>query len=220
MTLSYPRLRLSLQERSHQDCRLPPCAGPKYELSSPHAKGPGGRVFQIVSQAPWRSRRARLRERKLRDARVRVEFHRCAANHAFANETRVGENVLPLAEHDATVVETAWRRTSRQRVAPRDGREAEHRSLNNVHGSKMVERGPVPGVCGRGPNEVVHVIPVSPVGCSPCSAIWALRRSCPGSSPPPGGVRPLAGHSPFEAIRAIVGRQGRTGSGAERAHAA
>ena len=86
---------------------MPPCTGPKYEPSSPHAKGTRGRsVFQIVSQAPWRSRRALLRERKLREARVRVEFHRYAANHAFANETRVGGNVLPFGECSATAVET------------------------------------------------------------------------------------------------------------------
>jgi hypothetical protein len=41
-------------------------------------------------------------ERKLKDARVRVEVHRCAANHAFANEMRIGENVLPFAEYNAT----------------------------------------------------------------------------------------------------------------------
>jgi carboxymethylenebutenolidase len=50
-------------------------------------------------------------EKKLKDAKVRCEFHRYAANHAFANETRVGKNILPFAEYNAKAAETAWQRT-------------------------------------------------------------------------------------------------------------
>jgi carboxymethylenebutenolidase len=50
-------------------------------------------------------------EKKLKDAKVRFEFHRYAANHAFANETRVGKNILPFAEYNAKAAETAWQRT-------------------------------------------------------------------------------------------------------------
>jgi carboxymethylenebutenolidase len=50
-------------------------------------------------------------EKKLKDAKVRFEFHRYAAKHAFANETRVGKNILPFAEYNAIAAETAWQRT-------------------------------------------------------------------------------------------------------------
>jgi carboxymethylenebutenolidase len=50
-------------------------------------------------------------EKKLKDAKVKFEFPRYATNHAFANETRVGKNVLPFAEYNAKAAETAWQRT-------------------------------------------------------------------------------------------------------------
>jgi carboxymethylenebutenolidase len=50
-------------------------------------------------------------EKKLRDAKVKFEFHRYAAKHAFANETRVGKNILPFAEYNAKSAEAAWKRT-------------------------------------------------------------------------------------------------------------
>jgi len=49
-------------------------------------------------------------EKKLRDARVRFEFHRYNAKHAFANETADSKN-LPFLKHDSAAAELAWRRT-------------------------------------------------------------------------------------------------------------
>ena len=50
-------------------------------------------------------------EKKLRDAGVKFEFHRYKAKHAFANETRVGKNVLPIAEYSPENAKLAWQRT-------------------------------------------------------------------------------------------------------------
>jgi carboxymethylenebutenolidase len=50
-------------------------------------------------------------EQKLKQAKVRFEFHRYKAQHAFANETAVGANKLPITEYNAAAAELAWRRT-------------------------------------------------------------------------------------------------------------
>lgn len=51
-------------------------------------------------------------ETKLREAIVEFEFHIYDAQHAFANETQVGEGkLLPVLEYDAAAAELAWSRT-------------------------------------------------------------------------------------------------------------
>lgn len=51
-------------------------------------------------------------ETKLREATVDFEFHRYDTQHAFANETQVGEGkLLPVLEYDAAAAELAWSRT-------------------------------------------------------------------------------------------------------------
>ena len=50
-------------------------------------------------------------EAKLREAKVDFEFHRYKAQHAFANETAVGENRLPITEYNADAAQLAWTRT-------------------------------------------------------------------------------------------------------------
>ena len=50
-------------------------------------------------------------EKKLRGAGVKFEFYRYKATHAFANETRVGKNVLPTAEYSPENAKLAWQRT-------------------------------------------------------------------------------------------------------------
>jgi carboxymethylenebutenolidase len=50
-------------------------------------------------------------EKKLRAAGVKFEFHRYRAKHAFANETRVGANALPIAEYSPDNAKLAWQRT-------------------------------------------------------------------------------------------------------------
>ncbi len=50
-------------------------------------------------------------EEKLRAAGVKFEFHRYQAQHAFANETAVGANKLPITEYNAAAAELAWKRT-------------------------------------------------------------------------------------------------------------
>jgi len=49
-------------------------------------------------------------EKKLHDAKVRFEFHRYHAKHAFANETADSKN-LPILKHDAVAADLAWHRT-------------------------------------------------------------------------------------------------------------
>jgi carboxymethylenebutenolidase len=49
-------------------------------------------------------------EKKLRDAKVRFEFHRYRAKHAFANE-EANERKLPPLEYNPQAAELAWRRT-------------------------------------------------------------------------------------------------------------
>jgi len=50
-------------------------------------------------------------EDKLRAANVAFEFHRYKAMHAFANETQVGTNRLPITEYNPDAAALAWRRT-------------------------------------------------------------------------------------------------------------
>lgn len=50
-------------------------------------------------------------EAKLRAAKVDFEFHRYQAQHAFANETQVGANKLPITEYQPEAAALAWERT-------------------------------------------------------------------------------------------------------------
>jgi carboxymethylenebutenolidase len=50
-------------------------------------------------------------EAKLRAAKVDFEFHRYKAMHAFANETQVGANRLPITEYNPDAAALAWTRT-------------------------------------------------------------------------------------------------------------
>jgi carboxymethylenebutenolidase len=50
-------------------------------------------------------------EAKLRAANVGFEFHRYDAMHAFANETQVGANRLPITEYQPEAAALAWDRT-------------------------------------------------------------------------------------------------------------
>jgi carboxymethylenebutenolidase len=50
-------------------------------------------------------------EGKLRAANVKFEFHRYKAQHAFANETQVGEKRLPICEYNPEAAALAWQRT-------------------------------------------------------------------------------------------------------------
>ncbi len=50
-------------------------------------------------------------EQKLRAANVDIEFHRYQAMHAFANETQVGANRLPITEYNPDAAALAWTRT-------------------------------------------------------------------------------------------------------------
>jgi len=50
-------------------------------------------------------------EEKLKAAKVPYEFHRYKAQHAFANETAVGANKLPITEYNPQAAELAWKRT-------------------------------------------------------------------------------------------------------------
>ena len=45
------------------------------------------------------------------EADVQYDFHRYDAQHAFANETAVGENKLPITGFDETCATQAWERT-------------------------------------------------------------------------------------------------------------
>jgi len=49
-------------------------------------------------------------EKKLRAAKVKFEFHRYDAKHAFANETADSKGLPPL-KHDPKAAELAWKRT-------------------------------------------------------------------------------------------------------------
>jgi len=51
-------------------------------------------------------------EAKLKAAHVAFEFHRYDAQHAFFNETQVGEKkLLPIVEYDPAAAALAWQRT-------------------------------------------------------------------------------------------------------------
>jgi carboxymethylenebutenolidase len=50
-------------------------------------------------------------EEKLRAVGMNFEFHRYQAMHAFANETAVGPNRLPIVEYKPEAAATAWERT-------------------------------------------------------------------------------------------------------------
>ena len=50
-------------------------------------------------------------EAKLHAAKTPFTFHRYAAQHAFANETQVGANKLPITEYNAEAAALAWTRT-------------------------------------------------------------------------------------------------------------
>jgi carboxymethylenebutenolidase len=51
-------------------------------------------------------------EARLREAGVAFEFHRYAAQHAFANETQVeGQKLLPVLGYDPAAAALAWERT-------------------------------------------------------------------------------------------------------------
>jgi carboxymethylenebutenolidase len=64
-----------------------------------------------VDDAPFPIANVDRIEQKLRDAGVAFEFHRYAAMHAFANETQVGANRLPITEYKPEAAATAWERT-------------------------------------------------------------------------------------------------------------
>jgi len=49
-------------------------------------------------------------EKKLREAKVKFEFHRYKAKHAFANETADAKK-LPILKYDPAAAALAWRRT-------------------------------------------------------------------------------------------------------------
>ncbi len=49
-------------------------------------------------------------EKKLSAAKVKFEFHRYQAKHAFANETADSKN-LPMIKYDAAAAKLAWQRT-------------------------------------------------------------------------------------------------------------
>jgi carboxymethylenebutenolidase len=49
-------------------------------------------------------------EKKLKEANVKLDFHRYHAKHAFANETADSKN-LAMLKYDPKAAETAWQRT-------------------------------------------------------------------------------------------------------------
>ena len=64
-----------------------------------------------VDDAPFPIAGVDKLEEKLRAAGVEFEFHRYQAMHAFANETQVGANRLPITEYKPEAAATAWDRT-------------------------------------------------------------------------------------------------------------
>lgn len=64
-----------------------------------------------VDDAPFPIAGVDKLEEKLRAAGVAFEFHRYQAMHAFANETQVGANRLPITEYKPEAAATAWDRT-------------------------------------------------------------------------------------------------------------
>jgi carboxymethylenebutenolidase len=61
--------------------------------------------------APFPIANVDVLEDKLRAAKVGFEFHRYDAMHAFANETQVGANRLPITEYQPEAAALAWDRT-------------------------------------------------------------------------------------------------------------
>ena len=64
-----------------------------------------------IDDAPFPIATVGLLEDKLRAANVDFEFHRYQAMHAFANETQVGANRLPITEYQPEAAALAWTRT-------------------------------------------------------------------------------------------------------------
>jgi carboxymethylenebutenolidase len=64
-----------------------------------------------IDDVPFPIATVDLLEDKLREAKVSFEFHRYQAMHAFANETQVGANRLPITEYNADAAALAWGRT-------------------------------------------------------------------------------------------------------------
>jgi carboxymethylenebutenolidase len=64
-----------------------------------------------VDDAPFPIAKVDDLEKMLTSAGVPFEFHRYQAMHAFANETQVGANRLPITEYKPEAAATAWERT-------------------------------------------------------------------------------------------------------------
>ena len=64
-----------------------------------------------VDDAPFPIAKVDDLEKMLTSAGVNFEFHRYQAMHAFANETQVGANRLPITEYKPEAAATAWERT-------------------------------------------------------------------------------------------------------------
>jgi carboxymethylenebutenolidase len=64
-----------------------------------------------VDDAPFPIANVDKLEKMLGEAGVSFEFHRYQAMHAFANETQVGANRLPITEYKPEAAATAWERT-------------------------------------------------------------------------------------------------------------
>ena len=52
-------------------------------------------------------------EAKLKEAGVKLEFHRYLAQHGFANETAVGPGRIPMTQYDPVWAQQAWDRSQR-----------------------------------------------------------------------------------------------------------
>lgn len=64
-----------------------------------------------IDDVPFPIATVDLLEDKLRAAKVNFEFHRYKAMHAFANETQVGANRLPITEYQPEAAALAWGRS-------------------------------------------------------------------------------------------------------------
>lgn len=64
-----------------------------------------------IEDVPFPIATVGLLEDKLRAANVDFEFHRYQAMHAFANETQVGANRLPITHYQPEAAALAWTRT-------------------------------------------------------------------------------------------------------------
>jgi carboxymethylenebutenolidase len=64
-----------------------------------------------IDDAPFPIANVDTLEQMLRAAGVTFEFHRYPAMHAFANETQVGANRLPITEYQPEAAAAAWQRT-------------------------------------------------------------------------------------------------------------